>query len=167
MNYFLFSAIWNIHSTRASMRTIYFVWKVTFRLIINQNRLYCFAVCCLILFPIHSLTNRRYSSRLLLRWNAFDWMVALVKSQRKAVSHSLRVCMWERFAGLYRWNVWFSSSVSGESGWNLKWNQSATVCSQYYRVEKAQSLQKLRVQLDQIQNCSSLSKDVMVICIRQ
>lgn len=36
---------------------IFCVNKVTFRLIINQNRLYCFAIWCLMLFLIHSHTH--------------------------------------------------------------------------------------------------------------
>lgn len=81
---------------------------------------------------------------------SLDWMAALVKSQKKAIRCSPRVCIWERVAGLYRWNVWFTSSVSGESGWDLKWNQSCIspteVLLQYYREEKVQSV---RVHLNQ------------------
>ena len=120
------------------MRTIYFVWKVTFRLIINPNRIHCFAVWCLMLFltHIHTHTHTHTHAGAQTGRMAFDWMVALVKSQRKDVSRSLRVCVWERLAGLHRWNVWFSGSVRGESGWDLKWNQSCItateVLSQYY-----------------------------------
>lgn len=58
------------------MRTIYFVWEVTFRLIINPIRLHCFAVCCVTLFLMHSQTRRPT-----FHWKTFDWMIVLIKAQ--------------------------------------------------------------------------------------
>lgn len=128
---------------------------------LNENYIFCvksniqvdnksgqiILLCCLVFNVVsdtltHTQTGRR---RPLSQRMAFDWTVALVKSQRKAVSCSLRVCVWEKLAGLYRWNVWSTSSVSGESGWDVKWSQSCIsateVLSQYYR-EEAQPLWK-------------------------
>ena len=132
---------------RASMRTIYFVWEVTFRLIINPNRLYCSAVWCWILFLNQSLTHKQDGEGCLLQWKAFDWTVTLVKSQRKAESCSLRVCIWER-QFLFRWNVWFSSSVTGESGWDLKWNHSCISATEVFSqvLQRGEGSAALKVQ---------------------
>lgn len=97
----------------------------------EQNTL----LCCLVFNVVSDSHTHTHAGAQTGRM-VFDWMVALVKSQRKDVSRSLRVCVWERLAGLHRWNVWFSGSVRGESGWDLKWNQSCItateVLSQYY-----------------------------------
>lgn len=121
---------------------------------LNENYIFCvksniqvdnkseqIILLCCVVFNFISDTGGRW---LLSQRMAFDWMEASVKSQRNDVSCSPRVCVWEGLAGLYRWNVWFTSSVSGESGWDLKWNQSCIsateVLSQYYREGEAQAL---------------------------
>lgn len=103
---------------------------------LNENYIFCvksniqidnkfkhnILLCCLVLDFIsdplaHTQTG---GSRLLSQWKEFDWLVALVKSQRKAVSCSLRVYFWERLAGLYRWNVFcFTASIPATEALSL------------------------------------------------
>lgn len=83
------------------MRTIYFVWKVSFRLLINQNWLYSFAVRCLMLFPIPSHTQTGRSR-----------MVRIERYSLSNITKKRCIVFPEGFflrETLNRLNVWFTS----------------------------------------------------------
>ncbi len=98
---------------RASMRTIYFVWKVTIRLVINQNRLYCSAVWCWMLFLMHA---HKQEGEAALTASGVWLNVALVRSQiKRCIELPEGLCLREtrRFAQmkcvvqqLCRWRKW-------------------------------------------------------------
>lgn len=129
--------------TMNDLMNLYIVLSELYTESLNENYIFCvksmiqvvnkseeiIKLCCLV-FNVHSHTNRPLGQRIVL----IEW------SLRKDVSCSLGGF----FLGetVYRWNVWLARSVSGESGWDLKWDQSCIsateVLPQYCRLKEDQ-----------------------------